>query len=318
MSKLEHWLDQYIPNLNGKAAVITGANSGIGYEAARLLAMKGAHVVLAVRNTAKGGKAAREIRSAVPQADLQVMALDLASLESIRSFAAALLASYDRLDLLINNAGVMAIPYQKTNDGFEMQFGTNHLGHFALTGLLLPLLLQTPQARVVTVSSGLHRTGQINFDDLQSQHSYSKWGAYGQSKLANLLFAYELQRKLTAAGSSVSSVAAHPGYAATNLQYGGSDRSQTSLQTRFMHVLNKVIAQSAEMGALPTVYAAASPAVQGGDYIGPKGPAEQRGWPTKVRSNGRSHDVDAAARLWAVSEELTGAAYEFQGLEIPG
>jgi hypothetical protein len=309
MNKLEHWLDQNIPNLSGKVAVITGANSGIGYEAARMLAQKGAEVVLAVRNTAKGGKAARQIRSVVPQADLQVMALDLASLQSIRSFAAAFMAGHDRLDLLINNAGVMAIPYQKTSDGFEMQFGTNHLGHFALTGRLLPWLHKTPGARVVTVSSGLHRTGQINFDDLQSQRSYSKWGAYGQSKLANLLFTYELQRRLTAAGISTISVAAHPGYAATNLQYGGSDRSDTSLQARVMHVLNKVVAQSAEMGALPTVYAAAAPAVQGGDYIGPRGPAEQRGWPTKVQSNGRSHDVEAAARLWAISEELTGVNY---------
>ena len=313
MSKVEQWLEKNIPNLSGKTALITGANSGIGYEAARLLAMRGAHVALAVRNTAKGGKAAREIRSAVPQADLAVMDLDLASLASIRSFAALFTAGHGRLDLLINNAGVMAIPYQKTEDGFEMQFGTNHLGHFALTGLLLPMLQKTAGARVVTVSSGLHRTGQINFDDLQGERSYSKWGAYGQSKLANLLFTYELQRRLTAAGSSVKSVAAHPGYAATNLQYGGSDRSDRSLQTRLMHVLNKVIAQSAEMGALPTVYAAAAPAVQGGDYIGPKGPAEQRGWPTKVRSNDRSHDLATAARLWMVSEELTGVVYDLQG-----
>ncbi len=323
MSKLERWLDQEISNLDGKVAVITGANSGIGYEAAKKLALKGAHVVLAVRNTAKGGKAVREIRSAVPLADLEVMALDLASLQSIRSFAALFLAGHDRLDLLINNAGVMALPRSETADGFEMQFGTNHLGHFALTGLLLPLLQKTPQARVVTVSSGLHRTGRINFEDLQGQQSYSKWGAYGQSKLANLLFTYELQRRLTAAGSAVKSVAAHPGYAATNLQYGGSDHSVNSLQTRLMHIMNKVIAQSAEMGALPTVYAAASPAVQGGDYIGPKGPAEQRGWPTKVQSNDRSHDLATAARLWTVSEDLTGVRYEqpqrlqSQGLEIP-
>lgn len=313
MSKVEQWLEKNIPNLSGKTALITGANSGIGYEAARLLAMRGAHVALAVRNTAKGGKAAREIRSAVPQADLAVMDLDLASLASIRSFAALFMAGHGRLDLLINNAGVMALPRRETADGFEMQFGTNHLGHFALTGLLLPMLQKTAGARVVTVSSGLHRTGQINFDDLQGERSYSKWGAYGQSKLANLLFTYELQRRLTAAGSSVKSVAAHPGYAATNLQYGGSDRSDSSLQTRLMHVLNKVIAQSAEMGALPTVYAAAAPAVQGGDYIGPKGPAEQRGWPTKVQSNDRSHDLETAARLWAVSEELTGVVYDLQG-----
>ncbi len=309
MSKLEQWLDTNIPNLDGKTAVITGANSGIGYEAARLLALKGAHVTLAVRNTVKGSKAAREIRSAVPQADLEVMALDLADLASVRSFAALFTAGHDRLDMLVNNAGVMAIPRRETADGFEMQFGTNHLGHFALTGLLLPLLLRTPNARVVTVSSGVHRMGRINFDDLQGQHRYSRWGAYGQSKLANLLFTYELQRRLAAAGNSVISVAAHPGYAATNLQYGGSDRTGTSLQARVMDVLNKVVAQSAEMGALPTVYAAASPAVQGGDYIGPRGPAEQRGWPVKVQSSGRSHDRSVAARLWQVSEQLTGVSY---------
>jgi hypothetical protein len=311
MSKLEQWLDQNIPDLDGKTAVITGANSGIGYEAARLLAQKNAHVVLAVRNTAKGGKAAREIRSAAPQADVEVMALDLADLASVRQFAGAFSAHHDRLDLLINNAGVMAIPYQKTKDGFEMQFGTNHLGHFALTGHLLPLLQNTPGARVVTVSSGMHRFGDIDFANLNGEQGYKKWGAYAQSKLANLLFTYELQRRLAAAGSSLLGVAAHPGYAATNLQYGGSDRSDSSMQARFMHVLNKVVAQSAEMGALPTVYAAASPVVQGGDYIGPKGPAEQRGWPTRVQSNGRSHDVQAAARLWAVSEELTGVSYDF-------
>lgn len=322
MSKLEQWLDQNIPNLDGKTAIITGANSGIGFEAARLLALKGAHVVLAVRNTAKGGKAAREMRSAAPLADVEVMALDLADLASVRQFADTFSAHHDGLDLLINNAGVMAIPYQKTKDGFEMQFGTNHLGHFALTGQLLPLLQSTPGARVVTVSSGMHRFGDIDFANLHAEQGYKKWGAYSQSKLANLLFTYELQRRLAAAGSSLISVAAHPGYAATNLQFGGSDRSDSSMQARLMAVLNKVVAQSAEMGALPTVYAAACPALQGGDYIGPKGPAEQRGWPAKVQSNGRSHDQEVAARLWAVSEKLTGAAFRFgqetQGLESPG
>jgi hypothetical protein len=322
MSKLEQWLDQNIPNLSGKTAVITGANSGIGYEAARMLALKNAHVVLAVRNTAKGGKAAREIRSAAPQADVEVMALDLADLASVRQFSDRFSAHHDGLDLLINNAGVMAIPYQKTKDGFEMQFGTNHLGHYALTGRLLPLLQSTSGSRVVTVSSGMHRFGDIDFANLNAEQGYKKWGAYSQSKLANLLFVYEMQRRLAAAGSSLISVAAHPGYAATNLQYGGSDRSDTSLQARLMDVLNKVVAQSAEMGALPTVYAAAARDVRGGDYIGPSGPAEQRGWPRTTQSNGRSHDLDAAARLWAVSEEMTGVAYGFsqetQGLEIPG
>ena len=311
MSKTQDWLDQNIPDLSNTVAVITGANSGIGYETARMLAQKGAHVTLAVRNTAKGGKAAREIRSVAPQADVEVMALDLADLASVRQFAATFAANHDRLDLLINNAGVMAIPYQKTKDGFEMQFGTNHLGHFALTGLLLPVLQNTPGSRVVTVSSGMHRFGEMNFANLNAEQGYKKWGAYSQSKLANLLFAYELQRRLAPAGSDLISVAAHPGYAATNLQYGGSDRNDTSMQARAMNVLNKVVAQSAEMGALPTVYAAASPAVQGGDYIGPKGLAEQRGWPKKTQSNGRSHDVDAATQLWAVSEELTGVTYKF-------
>lgn len=312
MTNLEQWLDHNLPTLDGKVAVITGANSGIGYEAARMLALKNAHVVLAVRNTVKGGKAAREIRRAAPQADVEVMALDLASLQSIRSFAALFTAGHDRLDLLINNAGVMAIPSQKTKDGFEMQFGTNHLGHFALTGSLLPLLENTPEARIVTISSGMHRFGKMDFANLQAEQSYSKWGAYSQSKLANLLFTYELQRRLAAAGSGLISVAAHPGYAATNLQYGGSDRSDTSLQARFMNVLNRVVAQSAEMGALPTVYAAAARDVRGGDYIGPDGPAEQRGWPRKTQSNSRSHDLQAAARLWMVSEELTGVSYAFR------
>lgn len=313
MSKLVQWLDQNIPSLYGKVTVITGANSGIGYEAARMLAMKDAHVVLAVRDTAKGGKAARQIRSAVPQADLEVMALDLASLASVRSFAALFTASHDRLDLLINNAGVMAIPRRETADGFEMQLGTNHLGHFALTGLLLPLLLTAPGARIVTVSSGVHRMGQINFDDLQSQQSYKKWGAYSQSKLANLLFAYELQRRLAAAGASAISVAAHPGYAATNLQAVGPQMAGSRLQQAAMGLLNRTLAQSAEMGALPTVYAAASPSVEGGDYIGPGGLMEQRGWPTQVQSNDRSHDGAVAARLWAVSEELTGVRFAARG-----
>lgn len=309
MSKLEQWLDQNIPDLSSKVAVITGANSGIGYEAARMLAGKGMHVALAVRDTAKGGKAAREIRSAVPQADLEVMALDLASLASIRSFAALFVAGHDRLDMLINNAGVMAIPRRETADGFEMQFGTNHLGHFALTGLLLPLLLQTANSRIVTVSSGAHRMGTIDFDDLQGQRKYKKWGAYGQSKLANLLFAYELQRRLAATGAGTISVAAHPGYAATNLQAVGPQMAGSRLQQGAMALLNRTVAQSAEMGALPTVYVAASPAVQGGDYIGPGGLVEQRGWPKPVQSNGASHDRNAASRLWQVSEQLTGVSF---------
>lgn len=311
MSKIDSWIQQDISNLTGKIAIITGANSGIGYEAAEILAQKGAHVVLAVRSENKGVKAAREIRSRLPTADLEVMELDLASQASIRAFADAFAAKHDRLDLLINNAGVMAIPRRETADGFEMQLGTNHLGHFALTGLLLPLILKTPQARIVTVSSGVHQMGQINFDDLQSRQSYKKWGAYAQSKLANLLFAYELQRKLAAAGSNAISLAAHPGYAATNLQSVGPQMEGSRIQGAAMSMMNRVVAQSAEMGSLPTVYAAASPDVRGGDYIGPGGLMGQRGWPKKVPSNGRSHDEVDATRLWAVSQELTGVTYAF-------
>ena len=309
MSKIDSWIQKDIPTLTCKIAIITGANSGIGYEAAEILARKGAHVVLAVRSENKGVKAAREIRSRLPTADLEVMALDLASQASIPAFADTFVAKHDRLDLLINNAGVMAIPRRETADGFEMQLGTNHLGHFALTGLLLPLILKTPQARIVTVSSGAHQMGQINFDDLQSQQSYKKWGAYAQTKLANLLFAYELQRKLAAAGSNAISVAAHPGYAATNLQSVGPQMEGSRIQGAAMSVMSRVVAQSATMGSLPTVYAAASPDVRGGDYIGPGGLMGQRGWPKKVQSNGRSHDEVDATRLWADSEQLTGVTY---------
>jgi hypothetical protein len=295
--------------------VITGANSGLGFEATQILAAKGAHVVLAVRDVAKGDQAAQEIKRVVPAASLEVLSLDLASLASVRRFAEAFPAAHSRLDMLINNAGVMAIPRRVTADGFEMQFGTNHLGHFALTGLLLPLILKTPSSRIVTVSSGAHMFGKINFDDLQSERSYSKWGAYGQSKLANLLFAYELQRKLQAAGGGagggVISVAAHPGYASTNLQAVGPQMEGSKLGARSMSAANRVLAQSAAMGALPEVYAATSPAVRGGDYIGPDGFMGQKGFPQKVGSNSRSYDQEVAARLWAVSEELTGVGYAF-------
>jgi len=309
MTDFDRWVEQYIPSQTGKTALITGANSGLGFEAAKVLAGKGAAVTLAVRDTAKGEAAAAAIRAAVPGTEPAVAALDLANLASIRTFADAFAGTHGRLDMLINNAGVMAIPRRTTADGFEMQFGTNHLGHFALTGLLLPLLLTTPAARVVTVSSGIHIIGKINFDDLQSERSYSKWAAYGQAKLANLLFAYELQRKLAASGSSVISVVAHPGYASTNLQNGGPEMQGSRSGKRTMSAANHILAQSAAMGALPEVYAATSPNVRGGDYIGPDGFMGQRGFPKKVKSNARSRDQAVAARLWAVSEELTGVSY---------
>ncbi len=312
MTAYDRWIAQHLPPQAGKTALVTGASSGLGFETAKVLAQRGARVVLAMRDAAKGERAMAEIRRAAPDADLEMLGLDLASLASVRSAAAAFAQAHDRLDVLINNAGVMAIPRRTTADGFEMQLGTNHLGHFALTGLLLPCLLATPMARVATMSSGLHLLGKINFDDLQGEQSYSKWGAYGQSKLANLLFAYELQRRLTAAGSTVISVAAHPGYAATNLQAVGPQMAGSRLWARIMPPANRVLAQSAAMGALPMLYAATSPVVRGGDYIGPDGFLGQSGFPKKVTSNARSCDQAVAARLWAVSEELTGVRFDLR------
>lgn len=294
-----------MPDQSGKVVVVTGANSGLGYETSLALARKGAHVVMACRSRERGETAVAQIRRQVPDASLELMLLDLADLTSIRQFTGEFQANHDRLDVLINNAGVMAIPYRQTADGFEMQFGVNHLGHFALTGRLIDLITQTDESRVVTVSSNMHKRGKIDFDNLNGEQDYSKWGAYGASKLANLLFAYELQRQLAAAGSNTISAAAHPGYAATDLQAKTGSR----LQTIVMRFSNVVFAQSAAMGALPTLYAAAMPDVQGGDYYGPDGMGEMRGHPVKVRSNGASHDRETAVKLWPISAQLTGVTY---------
>jgi len=302
------WTADQIPDLGGKTIIVTGGNSGIGYEAVKQLARKGAQVVLACRDMEKARAAIASIASEQPRASVEAMALDLASLASVRSFAATFLAAHTTLDVLCNNAGVMALPYRKTADGFEMQFGTNHLGHFALTGLLLEPLLATPGARVVNVSSGAHRMGSIHFDDLQWERSYRRWGAYGQSKLANLLFTYELQRRCAAAGASLISVACHPGYAATNLQAAGPRMEGSTWMESLSEFANRVAAQSAAMGALPTLYAATAD-VHGGDYIGPDGFGELWGNPKKVQSNQRSHDTAAATKLWEVSEQLTGVRY---------
>jgi NAD(P)-dependent dehydrogenase (short-subunit alcohol dehydrogenase family) len=275
--------------------IVTGANSGIGYEAARALTLKGATVIMACRNLEKGKAAAIQIRGENIPGQVVVKQLDLADLDSVSSFVQDFLAEYNQLDILINNAGVMATPYRKTADGFEMQFGTNHLGHFALTGLLIDLLKVTPKSRVVTVSSYVHYLGKINFDDLNSEKSYQTWMAYGQSKLANLLFSYELQRQVSKNGDNPISIAVHPGYAATNLQR----------TTRFFSFTNLFMAQSQEMGALPTLFAATNPNMRGGEYIGPDGFLGQRGYPHKARSSGRSHDQSTAQRLWKISEELT-------------
>jgi NAD(P)-dependent dehydrogenase (short-subunit alcohol dehydrogenase family) len=300
MSKNNNWTTQDIPDQSGKTVIVTGANSGIGYEAARELALNGATVILACRNLEKGEAALEQILKEYPQTDIDLQQLDLADLGSVQRFAEKFLAEYDRLDILINNGGVMATPYQKTVDGFELQFGTNHLGHFKLTGLLFDLLHDTPGSRVVTVTSYAHFFGRINFRDLNGERFYQKWLAYGQSKLANVLFGYELQRRVARKGKNPISIVVHPGYAATNLQH-------TSTLFSF---LNPIMAQSQEMGALPTLYAATSPDIHGGEYIGPDGFLGQRGYPHQARSSGRSYDQDYAQRLWEVSEELTGMEFD--------
>ncbi len=310
---MAQWTAESMPDLSGKVIVVTGGNSGIGFAASRQLAAKGAQVVLACRDAKKAESAAAAIRTEAPGATVKVMALDLASLQSVRAFATAFEQAHDRLDVLCNNAGVMALPYRKTADGFEMQFGTNHLGHFALTGLLCGRLRATPGARVVTVSSTAHRVGRIRFDDLNWESGYRKWLAYGQSKLANLLFAYELQRRIDAAGAPFISAACHPGYAATNLQAAGPRMEGSSFMESMTGLGNRLFAQSAAMGALPTLYAATAPDVRGGDYIGPDGLGETWGYPKKVSSNARSQDRDVAARLWRRSEELTGVRFAALG-----
>jgi NAD(P)-dependent dehydrogenase (short-subunit alcohol dehydrogenase family) len=299
------WTAADIPDQSGRVAIVTGANSGLGLVTARELARAGARVVLACRSIDKGEEASTRIVSAVPAADVTAAVLDLADLESVRAFAAG---APGQIDLLINNAGVMAAPRRLTRDGFESQFATNHLGHFALTGLVLGRLLTAPAPRVVTVSSALHRTGTINFDDLQGERKYKRWGAYGQSKLANLMFCFELQRRSVEAGSALLSMAAHPGYAATNLQAAGTDRFY---ERWYMAIGNKLFAQSAEMGALPTLYAATVPDLPGGTFVGPGGRGEQRGYPKVVGAAAKAYDEQNWRRLWEVSERLTGVHYEF-------
>lgn len=305
------WTVNNIPDQLGKVVIVTGGNSGIGYEAALALAAKKAQVILAVRSVEKGEAALSEIRHQYPSAVVEVMRLDLSDLSSVRQFAADFQQRFKTLAILINNAGVMALPYYKTADGFEMQFGTNHLGHFALTGLLLPMITATPGARVVTVSSYLHTGGKVEFDNLDGARAYKKWDAYSLSKLANLLFAYELQRRLTTAGLNTLSVGCHPGYAATNLQATGPKMAGSRWNEIISQISNRLFAQSAEMGALPTLYAAVSPEVNGCDYIGPMGWMGIRGAPGKVRSNDDSYNAALAARLWQESEKLTGVQYNF-------
>ncbi len=301
------WTAADIPDQSGRLAVITGANSGLGLVTAREIARAGAQVVLACRNLDKGREAVDQITAAVPEALLNLEALDLADLAAVRDFAQRFSAEHDRLDLLINNAGIMAPPRRLTRDGFESQFGTNHLGHFALTGLLLGRLLAAPEPRVVTVSSQAHRTGRINFSDLQGERRYIRWLAYGQSKLANLMFCFELQRRATEARTALRSMAAHPGYARTNLQFAAPPVHERVA----MAVTNLLVAQSAEMGALPSLYAATVAELPGGSFIGPDGPMQGRGHPHVVTAAGKAYDEEAWQRLWEVSEQLTGVRYEF-------
>lgn len=301
-----NWSEGDVPDQSGRVVVVTGANTGIGYETAAVLAYRGAHVVLAVRNLEKGNAALARIVAASPRADVTLQQLDLTSLDAIRSAADALRAAYPRIDLLINNAGVMWTPKQVTADGFELQFGTNHLGHFALTGLLLDNLLSVRDSRVVTVSSLGHRLrAAIHFDDLQWERGYDRVAAYGQSKLANLLFTYELQRRLAAnTDARTIAVAAHPGGSNTELA-----RNLPGVFRPLKAVLGPVLFQSPAMGALPTLRAATDPAVEGGQYYGPAGFLEQRGRPKLVESSAQSHDEESQRRLWAVSEELTGVSF---------
>ncbi|MER2156998.1 oxidoreductase [Rhodococcus sp. (in: high G+C Gram-positive bacteria)] len=286
------WTAEDVVDQTGRTFVVTGANSGLGEVVARALGKAGADVVLACRDTTKADVVAAEIGS-----NAVVRKLDLSDLSSVRAFAEAT----EKVDVLVNNAGVMAVPFRRTVDGFEMQIGTNHLGHFALTGLLKDKLTD----RVVTMSSALHQLGTVDLDDLNfERRKYNRWLAYGQSKLANLLFTYELQRRLAASGSPLKALASHPGYASTNLQ-GHTE----SIQDKLMGIGNSIFAQSAEMGALPELWAATAPDAFGGSYIGPDGPFEQRGYPKVVGSNKKSHDTRTAAGLWNLSEKLTGVSY---------
>jgi NAD(P)-dependent dehydrogenase (short-subunit alcohol dehydrogenase family) len=309
MPDKKSWTADDIPDLSGKTIVVTGGNSGIGYEAALEFARKRAEVILACRDLGKARTAAAQITASSSGAKVSVMELDLANLSSVRGFSEAFHLEHPALHVLVNNAGVMAIPYRQTADGFEMQFGTNHLGHFALTGLLLDRIVASEGARVVNVSSGAHRFGSIHFDDLQWKQNYRKWRAYGQSKLANLLFTFELQRRADAAGKKLLSVACHPGYAATNLQAVGPKMSGSSMAEYLMDLGNRAFAQSAAMGALPTEYAAIAADVHGGDYIGPDGVGEFWGHPKRVPYSAAAKDTAAAAKLWEVSEQLTNVHY---------
>ncbi len=297
--KQQKWDSENISDQKGKVVIVTGSSSGLGYETAKVLADKNATVIVAVRNEVKGNTAVEEIKVENPNADIQVILVDLADLESVHKFAENFKKKFEKLDLLINNAGVMTPPYTKTKDGFELQFGTNHLGHFALTGLLIDLIKKTPDSRIVNVSSTAHKIGKLDFEDLNWEtRRYNKMRSYGDSKLANLYFTNELQKRLNKQSSGVIVASAHPGATATEL----------SRHSLFFKVLSLFV-QNSKMGALPTLYAAVAPDVQGNDYYGPGGFQEFGGYPKKVECSKRAKRDDVAANLWDVSEKMTGVFY---------
>jgi NAD(P)-dependent dehydrogenase (short-subunit alcohol dehydrogenase family) len=307
------WTASDIPDQSGRTVLVTGGNSGLGYQTVLQLARKGAHVLLGARDRTRGQAALDQLKAEARGNRIELAQFDLADLTSVERFSTEFLASGQELDVLVNNAGVMAIPHRETTaQGFERQFGTNHLGHFALTGQLLPALIKRPGSRVVTLSSNQHkRTKGINFDDLQGEHNYQPWGAYAKSKLANAMFVLELDRRLRAAGMDVISVGAHPGFSSTNLQISGPRSGGTSLIARVQGFGTRLLGQPASYGTLPQLYAATAEGVHGGEYFGPDGPAEMRGHhPKLVQFSAAAHDEAAAARLWAVSEELTGVTFE--------
>ncbi len=305
------WTFDDIPDQTGKYVVVTGANSGLGFETAKAMADKGATVVMACRNEDKAAEAASLIRDTVPNAPLEVRKLDLSDLDSVKHFADEMLVQDKPIDILFNNAGVMAMPEMRTAQGFEMQIGTNHLGHFALAARLFPLVKKAEAGRVIAVASQAHRIGKINLDDLNWQsRSYSRWAAYGQAKLANLMFSKELAKRLAAQNSKVISAAAHPGYASTNLQSAASKVENSKFGEWFFELGNSLFGQSQAKGALPSLRAATDPSVQGGDYYGPHGFMERAGYPVKVGSTTIAQDQDMWAKLWDLSEELTGVKFD--------
>ncbi len=311
---MPRWTAADIPDQHGRTVLVTGANSGLGLRTSEGLAAAGAKVLLGCRNAEKAAVALDAVAAKATGDAPEVVSLDLADLDAVAETAGKLVASVDRLDVLVNNAGVMALPLRRTPQGHEMQFGTNHLGHFALTGRLLPLLLRSSSPRVVTVASQGHRMGRIRWDDPDWRDGrYWKWLAYGQTKLANLLFTSELDRRATEAGSSLVAAAAHPGYASTHLSAAGPEMSGNRFMLKATRLSDRLLGQSDEMGALPQLYAATMPDVVGGEYFGPDGPFEQRGWPQRVGRSKRASDIADAARLWSLSEELTGVTYDWHG-----